>query len=479
MKLSMRTILKPVDTSEIPALQEFMDRSFRGIALIYVGSYLSMALLLLLLGQHRQLFMSLAMVLVAAAFYALLRTQKLARWGEWMVIALHLVAATLSTVEGGWLHTLPALMPILAISLIPMRPTTTVSLGLGCTAIYALHAARAPSGDEVMHYLVLVGLSLISTVLATGITQVQRHIWNELDSKRHQLIAADRLSTLGQHMAGIAHELKTPIAATLNELQSLSDLSEEMRESIGHPDVQDDDLLEICDEIDQHVKGLRSNANRTARFVRAIREHTRDLHKTDDVLFSAWDRLEAVSALLEHRLKKSPVSLDMSGVDRYAQIKGDGGRFDQIFINLISNAFEACEESGAGTLVEVYTETTPTGLKLVVHDDGPGVPAHLREKIFEPLFTTRAGSTGTGLGLAVCRDIVQGVFGGTLELVDAPLGARFEVFFPHPKKAGTTSQSQMPARSNQVFEPFGMDPAQATGPQTQPNGPSTAPQTLH
>jgi signal transduction histidine kinase len=474
----MRTILKPIDTAEIPALQEFTERSLRLITLIYMGSYLAMSLTLLVMGKYQEMVLCLAMILLGAATFALLRVKRLLAWGEWLIIALHLSAAVLATMGSGWLNTLPGLMPILAISLIPMRPSVTGTLGLGCAAIYMVHAGTS-APEQTLHYLLLVTMAAISTVLAMGITQVQRHIWNELDSKRHQLIAADRLSTLGQHMAGIAHELKTPIAATLNELQSLSSLSEEMRESIGHPDVQDEDLHEICDEIDQHVKGLRSNANRTARFVRAIREHTRDLHKTDDVLFSAWDRLEAVSALLEHRLKKSPVSLDMSGVDRYAQIKGDGGRFDQIFINLISNAFEACEESGAGTLVEVYTETTPTGLKLIVHDDGPGVPLHLHEKIFEPLFTTRAGSTGTGLGLAVCRDIVQGVFGGTLELVKANQGARFEVFFPHPKQAGTTSQSQMPARQGQAFEPFGMEPAPQVGPQTQPNGPSTAPQTFH
>jgi signal transduction histidine kinase len=451
MKLTLRTLLQPVDTDQIPALKEYMGKAAAFALWAYVVTYGLVALAAVLGIQWGQA--SRAVVVVASGAVALVALRS-ERWGsrsEWILTCIHALVAALTAWEESPFYLNASLMPLLGIVLVPLRPSACGLLGLAGASSLALRAALAGPGQGGMFWGLAAGTLLIALV-AGLITQAQRHMWRELDSKRHQLIAADRLSTLGQHMAGIAHELKTPIAATLNELQGLGQLVEELRDSIGHPEVQEEDLVEICNEMLQHVNGLRSNANRTARFVRAIREHTRDLHKTDHVLFSAWDRLEAVSALLEHRIKKSPVNLDLSAVDRHAQIRGDGGRFDQIFINLISNAFEACEESGSGNLVEISTQSAPKGVTVVVQDNGPGVPEGLREKIFEPLFTTRATSTGTGLGLAVCRDIVQGVFGGTLELVPSPKGARFEVFFP--RRAAPEEQAADGEGHRGAYEPF-------------------------
>ncbi len=322
-----------------------------------------------------------------------------------------------------------AVLTLLSVACAPLKPSLYLLIGAANLVSLAIwHGGKF----EVTTNNISLFLTIVSgTVSAMLISQMQRHSWEELDLKDHQLIAADRFSTLGQHMAGIAHEMKTPIAATMNEIQGLETLVDELSQSIGHPEVEDEDLREICTEIVGHINGVQSNTKRVSRFVTAIKEHTRDIHKSAAITFRVQERLDSIQALLEHRIKRSPVNLHTEEVDRSAKIVGDAGRFDQIIINLINNAFEACEESGAGYNVTLSVSQCDEGVYVAVHDDGPGVPEHLREKIFQPLFTTRAKSTGTGLGLAVCRDIVEKVFGGTLMLVDVPRGARFEVFVPH------------------------------------------------
>lgn len=158
-------------------------------------------------------------------------------------------------------------------------------------------------------------------------------------------------------------------------------------------------------------------------------------------LFSVAQRCEDVRVLLAHRLKKSNITLN-THIDSRAQLEGNPRRFDQILTNLLTNAIEACEQQQAPARVEVRAVVKDDGVELVVQDNGPGVPAELRGEIFEPLFTTREASQGTGLGLSLARDIVQGDFGGHLELVDSERGACFVARFPRQQTARVSPEPQ-------------------------------------
>jgi signal transduction histidine kinase len=102
----------------------------------------------------------------------------------------------------------------------------------------------------------------------------------------------------------------------------------------------------------------------------------------------------------------------------------------QVVLNLVLNAADAV---GSGGHVKVTAEPSPRGVRLSVEDDGPGVAASVRDKLFEPFVTTKEVGKGTGLGLAVCRGLVEGA-GGTITLDDSvQKGARFVVELPRAK----------------------------------------------
>jgi two-component system NtrC family sensor kinase len=160
------------------------------------------------------------------------------------------------------------------------------------------------------------------------------------------------------------------------------------------------------------------------------------------------DRLGQALVLVEHAAQRARVAVELD-VPADLEVVGDPGKLDQVVLNLVSNAVEA--SAGAGSRVRVSGARAPDGVRLVVEDDGPGIPPALRERVFEPLFTTRPG-TGTGLGLPICRDLVHAAYGGRLELAPSERGARFELWLPD----GGALAMARPA-----WEPASTDPAVA------------------
>jgi C4-dicarboxylate-specific signal transduction histidine kinase len=175
---------------------------------------------------------------------------------------------------------------------------------------------------------------------------------------------------------------------------------------------------------------IERSAESAMAFVRAIREQARNEGPARRARFRVADRVAAITALLSYRLRHARCRFDAAGVEADAELVGDPGRFDQILGNLLGNALDACADRPDVT-IRVQTARHADRLIVAVDDDGPGVPAAIGDRIFEPLFTTRGDDGGTGLGLAIARDLARSVFGADLRLVrrDGP-GARFELSCP-------------------------------------------------
>jgi len=268
------------------------------------------------------------------------------------------------------------------------------------------------------------------TALGALANQMHRRLWVRLEATRGRMVASDNLAALGRMTAGIAHEIKTPVAAILATTHTFRLLTDELRHSIGNPSVTEDDLRAIALDLDEGMNVVDTSAQKVADFVHAIREHTRSLNDVRCEAFDVRERLHEVELLLGHRIKRSHMAVEISA-DPGLKLRGDPGKFDQIVSNLLVNALDAADESGKGTTIRVAARSVPTGVSVSVEDDGPGVPENIRERIFEPLYTTRLGSGGSGLGLSISRDIAVAVFGGTLTLVPRPRGAAFVLLCPH------------------------------------------------
>jgi signal transduction histidine kinase len=230
-----------------------------------------------------------------------------------------------------------------------------------------------------------------------------------LETYREDLVAknrtAERLATIGQFAAGIGHELRNPLAVVETSAFLVSRRLEQLQVSdVG---------------IERHMQKITTEVQRSSRTITDLLElaRRRPLKRR---------RIEARQLVTDAVARAAlPAGVPVSvGVAPGLTIDADPEQLERVLTNLLVNAAQAM--NGAGQ-VWIDAERDAGATVLRVRDDGPGVPADVGDRVFEALFTTKA--KGSGLGLALCRRIVE-AHGGTIALAPSPRGALFRIAIP-------------------------------------------------
>jgi signal transduction histidine kinase len=254
------------------------------------------------------------------------------------------------------------------------------------------------------------GLLAREDALKTKVDEVERATRKLAETQEH-LVRSERLASVGRLAAGLAHEIGNPIAA----LMGLEDL---LLQGGLSAEEQRDFLQRMKRETERIHRILRD----LLAFARPSAEPA-EVGQPGDVEAAVHD---VAALVLPHpALRDVELALDVhSGLD--AVVLGREPLV-QVVLNLVLNAADAV---GPGGHVKVTAEPAPGGVRLTVEDDGPGVAASVRDRLFEPFVTTKEVGKGTGLGLAVCRGLVEAA-GGTIALdPKVERGARFVLLLP-------------------------------------------------
>ncbi len=270
-----------------------------------------------------------------------------------------------------------------------------------------------------IHLLDVVRVELAGDAAATGriATALNQILDLELaimlETYREDLViknrSAEKLATIGQFAASIGHELRNPLGVMES---SLFLLRQHLGASAAAPGVA------------KHLDRIGAEITRANKTIRDLLDLARDrpprLRRTD---------LAAVVEAAAHAAALPPtVAVQVSPSLAGLAIEADPDQLQQVLINLLTNAAQAMPSGGT---VHLEGEALASGeTRLRVRDDGPGVPAEARHRLFEALFTTKA--RGSGLGLALCRRILE-AHGGTIELEPTLRGASFVLAFPAPR----------------------------------------------
>jgi PAS domain S-box-containing protein len=251
---------------------------------------------------------------------------------------------------------------------------------------------------------------------ATHIVTVERDM-SEERRLREQLIHSERLSAVGQLVAGVAHEINNP-------LQAVMGFSELLINAETRPDVKRD------------LEQIRVDADRAAKIVRHLLLFARR-STLERSLGDLNDIVRSTVALRAFELRTSPIEL----VEHYSPdlplVAVNREEVQQVVLNLVLNAEQAVRSASHGGRIVVRTGALDDGAFVDVADNGPGVPQEVTNRIFEPFFTTKPVGQGTGLGLSVSLGIAQ-AHGGTLELRPLDRGACFRLVLP-----SATSDTQL------------------------------------
>lgn len=252
---------------------------------------------------------------------------------------------------------------------------------------------------------------------------------------QERLISSEKMASLGRLTAGIAHEMNTPLAAVRASLAELSNLAGEYSASIGDPDVSAKDHREIAGEMAKSLVIASRAAERASAFIRGIKNQTRDDPSDDSgVPFDVGTVIQDTVVLLAHALRQGNCTAEFDHPLVPVILFGKPGKLSQILTNLVINSIDSMAPSGG--IVRIDLSTRADTVVVSVRDTGCGIAPENRQRIFDPLFTTKSFGVGTGLGLTIVHNIVVGDFCGDIKVESVPgKGTCFTVILP-AKKAG-------------------------------------------
>jgi two-component system, NtrC family, sensor kinase len=231
-----------------------------------------------------------------------------------------------------------------------------------------------------------------------------------LKTTQAQLIQSEKLSAIGEFVAGVAHELNNPLTSVVGfaELLQQSDVSERHRKFLG--------LIVI-------------SAQRCHKIVQSLLSFARQ-HKPERKPVELREVAEASVAILQYQLRTNNIQVVTQFEAGLPKVLADAHQLQQVFVNLINNARQAIEAYRPSGMIRITTERCGRGARICFQDDGPGIAKENLTKVFNPFFTTKDVGKGTGLGLSLSYGIIK-EHGGSINVDSNPgQGATFTIELP-------------------------------------------------
>jgi signal transduction histidine kinase len=240
----------------------------------------------------------------------------------------------------------------------------------------------------------------------------------DLRLAQSQLVQSEKMASLGQLVAGIAHEINNPVNFISAGVDSLSANLEDIRQvlEIYHKVTSDNvkeklkqieeikekvEYGEAIREINKLIESIKNGTKRTTEIVRGLRTFSRldeDILKMADI----HEGLDSTLILLHNRYKNRIEIIKNYG--NLPQVECFPGQLNQVFMNILSNAIDAIEDEGT---ITIDTSISNGFIYITIKDTGHGIPENIRERIFDPFYTTKGVGKGTGLGLSISQGIVE------------------------------------------------------------------------
>lgn len=253
---------------------------------------------------------------------------------------------------------------------------------------------------------------------------------NLLRASRDELVRSERLSSLGLMVAGVAHEMNTPIGAAMMAGGVLEEQFDAFRQAYASG-LRRSDVARFESDHDEALELLSANLQRVAHLVKLFKQVATERASASRERFDLAGLVRDVVTLMEGALKRTPHSIGFA-IESGINIDSYPGPLGQIVQNLVQNAVMHAFPEGRTGHIEIGARREGSWVRLWICDDGCGIPGEDIARVWDPFYSTGRGRGGTGLGLHICHQLAVEVLGGCIDIAASGegTGTRFEVLFP-------------------------------------------------
>ena len=252
-----------------------------------------------------------------------------------------------------------------------------------------------------------------------------------LRTAQRELLHKEKMAALGGLVAGVAHEINTPVGVAITASSLLADRVDALRAKFDDKSLRRRDMRSFLDDAREASALTAANLRRAGELIASFKKVAVDQSSQERRRFAVVEYLENLLLSLRPELRRHPVTVEISG-DAELTLVNDPGALAQVVTNLVMNSLTHAFVGDASGAIGIRVDPAPDGIELEVRDDGRGIAGEHLAKIFDPFFTTQRGRGGSGLGLHVVYNLVTQRMRGTIRCESAPgAGARFSLSLPH------------------------------------------------
>ncbi|CDE24791.1 signal transduction histidine kinase [Clostridium sp. CAG:440] len=268
------------------------------------------------------------------------------------------------------------------------------------------------------------------TIAFNKIQHLTQEYITQIKDTQESLMESERLSSLGQLIGGIAHNLKTPIMSIAGAAEGLNDLIKEYDSSIDDPTVNSQDHHEIASDMSTWIEKIKNYTEYMSDIITAVKGQAVVMSNEDDINFTISELVKRVTILMKHELKNAIINLNTDiKVDENLTLNGDVNNLVQVINNMISNAIQAYNGKENESIEFTITKDSKN-IIFSIEDHAGGLPDKVTDKLFKEMITTK-GKNGTGLGLYMSYSTIKAHFNGNITFdTKKGKGTKFNIYIP-------------------------------------------------